>query len=125
MEQTPFAVTTNMSRRLVTITMSGFWDMGVVDAFRFQTQEAIRRFVAEGCPADELLILIDRRDQPAQPQDVVAAIQRIAAENNGYARRSAVLVGGALNKMQTGRINQVSQTNVFTSEDEALAWLLS
>ena len=74
---------------------------------------------------DQLRILIDRRDQPAQSQDVVNALQEFALKNSVKVRKSAVLVASALLKMQSNRINQTGKAQIFADEKEALDWLLA
>lgn len=121
---TEFEISIDPSRKLLIVTFRGHWTVATTDSYAAARKVALADMAARGCQSGDLLILLDRREQGPQGQDVVARLQDIAAENNRHARRIAVLVSSALHKRQIDRINSDGQAHLFDSEPEALAWLM-
>lgn len=70
------------------------------------------------------LLLIDARELGVQPQAVAQAMQSVLLTHEA-ARRIALVVGGALMKMQTKRVMSGTDFQTFDTIDAAEEWLLS
>ena len=121
MSNEPFHIEVDTARKLITVTCAGLWDTATVGDVERGMQDAVDRLSGQGCGRHDLLVLIDRRLQGAQTQDVVAALQRVAHDNADKALRTAILVTGMLNKLQSDRI--AVGLGIFTDESDALHWL--
>lgn len=118
-----FTILTDPGRKLIRITMRGFWDTAAITAYDTEIRTAAARMMAAGCRRDEMLALVDTRDLNAQAQDQVAAYKEQFSAHDRQPRRLATIVSSALLKRQIERIALPNQ-RIFEDEDEALHWLL-
>ena len=107
-------------RKLMTLTLSGFFDVQQVPKIADDIAAAIGRL---NCPPNQHLTLVDVCDSKLQAQDTVAAFGAIIARPHLMARRLAVVVGSSLARMQVRRILLRDDAQVFDSRTEARAWL--
>lgn len=120
-----YTIETDPGRRLVRVTMRGFWDEATAIAY----DEAIRRAGAEtmaeaGCARGELLALVDARELAPQSQEVLGRFKSRLLAPERQPKRNATLVSSALLKRQAERIASPNQ-RIFEDEGEAMAWLLA
>jgi len=107
--------------RLLVSRGSGFWDLDEVTRFKHELTDILTRLNADGRP---FAMLYDNRAQPTQSMEVMQAFATMSdAEIMKPTGRVAVLVGGALNKLQAERVANNSLIRVFRDEAEARQWL--
>ena len=120
-----FALQTNAARRLLRITMRGFWDEATIAAYDKGVRSAGAALMAQtGCAVGDLIALIDARDLGAQSQNLLTEFKSRFEPQERRPKRTATLVSSALLKRQVERISPPHQ-RVFEDEREAMAWLLS
>lgn len=107
--------------RLLTVVMRGFWDMPTYRAY--DTQIAGQLAALNRLPAPRAC-LVDARSFSVQPQDVAEAIlEGFERRLPLYPPRTARVVGSAIGRSQAVRITRAAGHGVFTTLDEAMAWL--
>lgn len=107
--------------RLLISRGSGFWNLDEVTRFTHELTDILTRLRAEGRP---FTMLNDNRAQPAQSMEVMQAFASMSdADVMKPTGRVAVLVGGALNKLQAERVANNPLIRVFRDESEARQWL--
>ena len=109
---------------LLRITMRDHWTIETVAAYKTALLPVVDRLLASGCARGKMVALVDTRNGGAQSQDVIAEYQRQLGGSDLAPRRLATIVSSALVKRQVERI-AIPNQQLFTDEDEALAWLLS
>lgn len=113
-------------RQLVHLRLAGQWDQRTLADYRRDLASAMRGFAAHGGRPGKYLLLIDVREQGVQSKDVAAEYQAIIADHVRFARRRALVMSeSALHAMQVRRISPNADVNMFRTEPEALAWLMS
>ena len=120
----PFTITPVPADKMLRITLRGHWTVDTVDRYRTAMITAARALIAADCPREDIIALVDTREQGAQSQDVVARFKQMLGGDGFAPRRLATLVTSALFRRQVERIGVANQ-RLFTDEAEALAWLLS
>lgn len=115
-----FAFVEDPARNFLCATLSGHWDVSVVDAFEKKARLAMCR--AAGGDGSNALVLIDARESGVQSQVVAQRLQMLASDLP--TKRTAVLIRSMLHKLQADRINPVDHHCVFNHQDAALEWLL-
>ena len=110
--------------KLLTVSLSGHWDLDILRNYQTDRQAAIRSMVSAGVAEADIRVLVDRRNQSVQSQDVAAALSEMLRDVEMKTARTAVIVSGALQRIQTIRTSGTERTRVFTDEHEAKAWLL-
>lgn len=107
--------------RLVRIELTSFWTSESFEAFE---QELSRSLLARGWQAGNYVALLDVRRRGVQSKEMSDQVRRARQDERRVLapRRLAILVGGALVKMQAQRVNS-AQDAIFYDEQEALAWL--
>lgn len=116
-----FEITTESSKRLVRLKLSGMLsEADVVELYR-QEHAAI---LAMGCRLGEHLLLIDSTDNLLQTQSVIEAFKQQMAKPS-RAKRIAVVTGQSLSRMQARRLLTEQPGRTFETMAEAEAWLLS
>jgi hypothetical protein len=98
----------------------GFWAM--TDAQRYI--ELATGFVeAAHRSHGRALVLVDRRECPVQPAEIVEHIRKTAAGVLWPEDRFALIVKSALVAMQVKRTSSAARRETFTSVEEGEAWL--
>jgi hypothetical protein len=118
-----FDVTPDFELRMLRITLRGFWTAETFASY----MPVVRRARGElersgGCRS----ILIDMVDFPIQAKEIAQA----HAENLRLVRqtsdaRVALVLQGALSKLQAARVASDTGYPAFRTKGEAMAWLLS
>ncbi|MBB5714134.1 STAS/SEC14 domain-containing protein [Sphingomonas aerophila] len=107
--------------RFLRITLRGFWTEAVLDRYEPILAQQMR---ANKLLGGETSILVDTRELQIQSLAVAERQQAQLAELKPFhATRCALLVPGALAKMQASRIGSPVDHKVFSDEDSAMAWL--
>ena len=122
--QDEFTITPVPARKMLRVTMRGHWTVDAVDRYRNAIVAAVRALVATGCRQDQMVVLVDTREQGPQSQDVIAHYKQVLGGEGSAPRRLATLTTSALFRRQVERIG-IGNQRIFTDEAEALAWLLS
>ena len=110
------------ARGVVRTVLSGFFDLEDVARYARERNVAIRKL---GCLPNRHLTLIDATTCQLSTPDVVAALQGVIGEPGYRSLRCAMVVPGALAKMQARRAVQRSDVGMFDTLEEAERWLLS
>ena len=116
-----FEVSADISRRLLSITMRGFWDAATFDAFAVEFEKTLQTLHrAGGCDA----AIVDGREFAVQSRDILGRFGEIMQKNGPYlAKRTASIVPAELNRMQAARVTESLTRLDFTNMEDAVAWL--
>ena len=120
-----YSLITDPACRLLKVSLSGLWDLDTLENYRADRRVAIQRMADAGVAEAEILLLVDRRDQTVQSQELTNALIDMVDEVETRTARTAVIVGGALLRLQALRTSRTERTRVFTDESEAMDWLMS
>ena len=123
MAEQAYQIDIDLKRNLVRATLNGYWDLKTASNFTEDLHKGIAEAAAhaDGIPP---CLLIDARHQGVQSQDVVATAGMSLIDFKGPRLRVAILVSSTLHKMQATRVASLDQQQLFSSEADALAWLL-
>ena len=110
------------ARGMVRTVLLGFFELEDVSRYRRDRNRAI---VALGCPPNRHLTLIDATACQLSTQEVVAALQGVIGEPGYRSLRCAMVVPGALAKMQARRAVQRGDVGMFDTCAAAERWLLA
>jgi hypothetical protein len=116
-----FEISVDGSRAMIRYRMKGFWDADSYASFHEAILLEMRKFHFRG----ELFDLLgDLTEFPPQPQNLNDARERLAQEARAMGlRKCGIVASSPLVKMQLSRlVNHYYQ--FFTSEAEALAWII-
>ena len=114
-------ITNRIAEGFIEITVSGFWEADHIVEFAADLRAAIRAFPATGSPPASLY---NFTDAAIQPQDVVGAMQGLAAAPDLAGRKVALYTEGAFARLQAKRVAAVRDNmRIFGSRAEAIAWL--
>lgn len=104
---------------LVTSTLAGFFKVADVAAYADRVEQAIRACIQR---RGHYRMILDVSGCAIQSQDVIAAfighVQKMPA-----ARRSAVVVGSSIVRMQIRRVMTRPNVEVFETLADAVAWV--
>lgn len=103
------------------IEMAGNWNADIVARFSAEVTQTLRDMLANGLTHGELRALIDMREKHVLPQNVAAEFAKLVRPDSP-SKRIAVLVSGAIHRLQAKRIGDARQ-GIFADEPAALAWL--
>lgn len=108
-------------RILMNVVQRGFWSLADFRAFE---AEFLKRHVAIRRTHRNYRVIAECRDFPVQSAEVGEAFavlfEKLMDENRGP---YAIVVGSTLNKIQAKRALPQPNVRVFTSPDEAMAWV--
>ena len=119
-----YEITLDPKRKYLEMVLRGYWDEKVTDAFEREETLALDALDRLGRPTQ---CLIDLSEFPPQARDIVERHdKRLNSPDAKIASRVAVVVPGAIVKLQVHRIMPGDDTErrMFTSREEAKAWLL-
>ena len=114
-----FTISTDASRRLVKISISGLLSADDVDRLYREEHQALRDM---GCPIGQQVVIADLTNCPLQFQEVVAAF-RTNFGDPSRARKLALVMGKSAARMQARRIIPAEGAALFNTLDEAEAWI--
>jgi hypothetical protein len=117
-----FTIATDESRKLMIVTMSGFFTPEDATSCAGQVQLAA---AAAKWRTGEFLLLVDALDGSVQSQPVIEAFQAGIAISTLRARKIAVASSSYLSRMQTKRIITGKVAGLFMTRAEAEDWLFT
>ena len=117
-----YSIVSDKPRRLLTLELTGFWDIDEANAFARDQQRAVRAF---GPPFGTHLTLADVSGWPIQSQSVSAIIRDLVVNAGATSKRIALVGGDGLVRMQLKRVVERDGMRMFSSCREAEAWLVS
>jgi hypothetical protein len=121
-ESPHYSATLDPDRKLVQIMLRGHWTIDVARAYEAEFRAALAQFAHRGCLLGEQITLIDITGFGVQSQEVAALLEPFAADQTIAPRRTAMVVGTMLAKLQARRV--APDYRIFVSREEALAWLI-
>ena len=110
------------ARGVVHTVLAGFFELEDVARYRSDRNCAIAQL---GCPPNRHLTLIDATACQLSTQEVVAALQGVIGEPGYRSLRCAMVVPGALAKMQARRAVQRGDVGMFETLAAAEHWLMA
>lgn len=117
-----FTMKVDLTTGIVDITVSGLWTVDEIGVFARALESAARQVAASG---KSHLMLCDFTEVAIPPQEVAAALHRMAIASRGRARKCALYTKGVLARLQAKRLAQANDhLAVFADRDSARAWLL-
>lgn len=120
--QADFTFRVDPARRLVRITIGGFFDEAAVVRYKIARDQA---HASLGGSPGEHLTLVDLRSMNVQSQTVVSRFAALLGEGGAQSRRIAFLVDSALKGIQLKRALAGRDAGIFEDEGEATRWLLA
>ena len=114
-----YQLSTDPKYKMVLLKLAGMLTPAEMESMYREEYAAI---AAMGCAIGEHVVLADLTECNVQLQDVSAALQAVVSKH-GKAKRVAMVMERPLAKLQARRIAESQEARIFTSRDEALAWL--
>ena len=122
MVQPVYLIETDPGRSFLHLTMAGDWDVPTADRFAVEVARAIGTMVAAGARPGHFLTLIDRSDKNIVPQAVAARFARMIRPDSP-SKRIAMIVSGAMHRIQAKRIGNDPRIRCFDTGPAAREWL--
>lgn len=116
-----YTIAVDERRRLVEVTISGFWTTEIFGSYARDLQAAVATLPPGG---DGHVTLADVSDAAIQPQHVIDAWQSFINRAAHPSRRIALVTSSALPRLQAKRISGSNPfVQVFDTRDAAERWL--
>ncbi|MBA3878256.1 MAG: hypothetical protein C0500_00890 [Sphingobium sp.] len=109
-------------RYLIRMTLGGFFSLDDVERLDAERRRAL---AALNCGLNQHLTLCDVAACQLSTPDVVAALQRVIGNPLFRSKRCAMVVRGALARMQARRAVQRADVAMFDTRAAAEAWLFT
>lgn len=118
-----YEVAVDLPRRLLVLTLRGFWNEATFDKFASEYAIALEMLQRQGgCR----LALVDGLDFAVQAAEISTRFKELIDSLAPIAaRRTATIVPAQLNRMQAKRTGDSINARIFTDRAEAEAWLFS
>ena len=123
-DEANFTITMEPEKRLLRISIRGYWDETIVNAYDDKIREAGALMVSAGCPRNRILTLVDARGANVQSQELLEEYRKRFNQAYRQPERSATVVSSVLFKLQVERVALPNQ-RIFQDLDGALEWLLT
>lgn len=121
MTEPTYTIDADARGEFLRLTLKGDWNAGITERFAAEVAVTLRRMLATGTRHGQLRTLMDMRQKNILPQNVAVEFARMVRPDSP-SRKVALLVSGALHRMQAKRIGDARYA-VFETEEAALAWL--
>ncbi len=121
MTEPTYTIDADARGEFLRLTLKGDWNAGITERFAAEVALTLRRMLATGTRHGQLRTLMDMRQKNILPQNVAVEFSRMVRPDSP-SRKVALLVSGALHRMQAKRIGDARYA-VFETEEAALAWL--
>lgn len=109
---------------LIKLKCVGFWDEATLRTYTIEMAAILDRFSRQGISAGQVSILSDQREQNILSADSAEGFKNMLDQARPVSK-VAILVGGALQKMQYHRLAETQRRKIFFDEEEAMLWLRS
>lgn len=117
-----YEISLDTEHKLLRLKLNGMWEVETLK--RFEGERRMRLQLA-GWKSGEFDCLVDLREHGVQTKEVAAGGQEIHQAVDLRPRKLAIIVAGAIKKMQVSRTIEGTLEQVFDDEHEALRWLSS
>jgi hypothetical protein len=117
-----FSIEIDAPRNLLRVRMSGFYSLEDVERYHAAVDAAT--LALGGAPSRQLM-LNDISGMQIQAQEIIAAFKQVVSDPRYRERRVGFVVASSLARLQLVRVIGGRNAQLFESEAEALAWLLS
>ena len=114
-----YAIKTDLRRRVLHITMSGFFSPELSDAFIVDLRKAITDLSVD----NGYFVLVDLLACALQSQAMVEIFQQFITARPHHAKRIALLAGRSVSRMQARRLLVDDRVRMFDSDEEAARWV--
>ncbi|HJT40098.1 MAG TPA: hypothetical protein VJ762_07190 [Sphingobium sp.] len=115
-------MSTHYASGVIDACVTGFLDADACAAFLEAIRRAHHSISSRGI---EPKLLVDSKVGGIQGQGIVEQIGQSAGEATAHSRRTAVVVDGALHRLQVGRISHSEAHRVFDNREDAHSWLVA
>jgi hypothetical protein len=116
-----YDISIELDRRLLRMTMRGYWDTATFDLFAHDFRRALGQLALHG---GARLAFVDAHEFAVQSVEITDKFGALIAASYGtMAPRTATLVAGTLNKLQSDRAGMQGSARYFTDATAAEAWL--
>ncbi len=119
-----FTIDTDPAREFLHLTLTGDWDQPTAERFGLEVTKAIRGMVAAGARPGHFLTLLDMSRKNILPQNVAAEFAKMIRPDSP-SKRIAMVVSGAVHRIQAKRIGNEDRRRCFDTEAEARGWLFT
>ncbi|RYY10607.1 MAG: hypothetical protein EON55_15975 [Alphaproteobacteria bacterium] len=117
-----YTIEADPSRKLLRLTLAGFWSASEAVAFAREQQAAVKKL---GPPYGTHLTLADVRNFAVQTQEVTAVIRDLVLHATATSKRIALVGGEGLARIQFTRITQRQDVRRFATMEDADFWLFT
>lgn len=117
-----FDVKPDRHRHMLRIKLSGFWDGDVMRDYMCVLDSGMEELQRSGGCRSILIDMIDFAIQPKEIAEEDAANLRVVSRRGGT--RVALVMQSALSKLQAARVASDTGHRTFSTEAEAVNWLL-
>jgi hypothetical protein len=121
MAEPTYTIDADAKGEFLKLTLKGDWNAAITERFAADVALTLRRMLVTGTRQGHLRTLIDMREKNVVPQNVAAEFARMVRPDSP-SKKIAMLVSGALHRMQAKRLGDARHA-LFDTEEAALAWL--
>ncbi len=117
-----FTIDTDPAREFLHLTLTGDWDQPTAERFAAAVPKAIHGMIAAGARPGHFLTLLDMSRKNILPQNVAAEFAKMIRPDSP-SKRIAMVVSGAVHRIQAKRIGKDGSRRCFDTEAQARDWL--
>lgn len=118
-EEPPFDISIDRSRRLLTVTLRGFWQRDGIALYWKQFDVAIKPLRGAG----PILCLVDASDFAIQSAHILAYYERVSEGSRLDIDRIAIVTTSTLSKLQLAKLFPRRHLQQFCDRAAAATWL--
>lgn len=115
-----FTIAAHPRRKLLRVTLQGFFTVEEVGAFARAAQEAV---ASMGCRTGDWVHICDISEMKLQSQEVAEAFTRVVNQPERRSRKLAIVTGQSPVRMQIKRVLTRPDAGVFKTALEAERWV--
>jgi hypothetical protein len=117
-----YIIEVDTERRLMTVMLSGFWNIQTVSVFLTEIEEKESKLKAAGKP---YFVMTDLTEFPVQTREIVDELEHHLKAWSNAGSFSAIISSSALAELQVKRIAEGGNRRYFSSKNDAMDWLVS
>ncbi|MDR6787590.1 hypothetical protein J2Y58_000931 [Sphingomonas sp. BE138] len=121
MTEPTYKIEADAAGEFLKLTLTGDWNVDITERFGREVAATLGQMLATGTRHGHLRTLIDMRHKNVVPQTVAAEFGRMVRPDSP-SKKIALLVSGALHRMQAKRLSD-HRHRLFDTEAAARAWL--